>query len=250
MTIMREKNRKWGGTLTVSLEKIHADQPFCENHPGAKIGYYWKLLVQDEGVGMDAETLGKIFEPFFTTKIEASGTGLGLAMVYSMVKQHKGFIDVTSQPGKGSRFIVYLPEFKTVPEPEKKVAREKILKGEGLMLVIDDERIMRKIAVRALEKAGYTVIFAEDGEKGVELFKKHHKELKMVLLDMQMPKKSGKETFLEMKAIDPTVKVLLASGFRKDDRVEEILKQGVSDFIEKPYTFEQLTAAVHNVLAG
>jgi len=250
MTIMRGADQRWGGILTVSLEKIYADQVFCENHQGAEKGYYWKLSVQDEGVGMDSETVSKIFEPFFTTKMKTSGTGLGLSMAYSILKQHKGLMDVVSEPGKGSTFAVYLLEFKEMLAPKKKREEEEILKGEGLILVIDDEPIMRKIAVRVLEKAGYTVISAEDGEKGVELFRQHHQELKMVLLDMQMPKKSGKETYLEMKVINPSAKVLLASGSRKDERVEEILRLGVQDFIEKPYTFGQLARVVRKVLAA
>ncbi|MFC2155517.1 response regulator [Acidobacteriota bacterium] len=114
--------------------------------------------------------------------------------------------------------------------------------------MIDDEPIMRKIAIKIMEKAGYNVIFAENGEEGVELFKKRHRELKLVLLDMQMPKKSGRETYIEMREINPAVKVLLASGFQRDERVEAILRLGVDGFIEKPYTFGQLVKAVQKVI--
>lgn len=249
MTIMRKEGERWGGTLAISLDKMYADLDFCELHPGAVEGYYWKLCVQDEGIGMDADTVSRIFEPFFTTKMTGSGTGLGLSMVYNIVKQHKGVMEVLSEPGKGSSFIVYLAEYREMLAPVEKKKEEELLAGEGLILVIDDEPIMRKIAIKILEKAGYHVIFAEDGEKGVELFTQHHQELKLVLLDMQMPKKSGRETYIAMSEIDPAVKVLLTSGFQRDERVEAILRLGVDGFIEKPYTFGQLIKAIQKIMA-
>jgi PAS domain S-box-containing protein len=250
MTIMKKEGKRWGGALSVFIEKIYPDLDFFQGHPKAEEGYYWKFSVNDEGVGMDEETVAKIFEPFFTTKSKSSGTGLGLAMVYNIVMQHKGMMEVKSEPGKGTSFIVYLPEYRDVLGPQKTKKDEKIVAGEGLVLVIDDEPIMRKIAIKILEKAGYNVIYAEDGEKGVELFKKHHHDLKLVLLDMQMPKKSGRETYIEMREINPGVKVLLASGFQKDERVEAILRLGVDGFIEKPYTFGQLVKAMQNIIGA
>lgn len=247
MTIMKKEGQRWGGTLTVFIERIYSDFDFFQAHPEVEEGYYWKLSVNDEGVGMDADTVAKIFEPFYTTKAKSSGTGLGLSMVYNIVKQHNGTMDVQSEPGKGSSFIVYLPEFRDVLGPEKKKREDEIVAGEGLVLVIDDEPIMRKIAIKILEKAGYSVIYAEDGEEGLALFKKHHRDLKLVLLDMQMPKKSGKETYIEMRGVNPDVKVLLASGFQKDERVEAILRLGVDGFIEKPYTFGQLIKAIQGI---
>jgi CheY-like chemotaxis protein len=157
-------------------------------------------------------------------------------------------MDVISDPGKGSTFMVYLPQYREVFGPKRKKKEEEITAGEGLVLVIDDEPIMRKIAIKIMQKAGYNVIFAENGEEGVALFKKHHRELKLVLLDMQMPKKSGRETYIEMRGINPAVKVLLASGFQRDERVEAILRLGVDGFIEKPYTFGQLVKAVQKVI--
>lgn len=248
MTIMKGEGQPWGGLLTVSLDRFEPDQAFMENHPEAGDTRYWKLFVQDDGIGMDAGTLARIFEPFFTTKQKARGSGLGLSMVYSIVSQHKGFIEAVSGPHRGSTFTVYLPESEKPAMPTEPAKEESILSGNGLILVVDDEPIMRKIAIRALQKAGYQVISADDGEKGVEVFKQHHHKLRLVLLDMQMPKKSGKETYQEMRAINADVKVLLTSGFRKDERVEEVLGMGGVDFLEKPYSFEQLTKAVHHIL--
>ncbi len=120
--------------------------------------------------------------------------------------------------------------------------------GQKVVLVVDDEPIMRKIAVKVLQSAGYKVLYAEDGEEGLEVFKENKDEVQLVVLDMLMPKMSGKETYIEMKLIDPNVKVLLTSGFREDERVDDILKMGVEEFIEKPYTFTQLTQAVQKIL--
>lgn len=123
-------------------------------------------------------------------------------------------------------------------------------KGTGLVLVVEDEPIMRKIAVKVLNEAGYEVLIAEDGRKGIELFKKHHNDIKLVLLDMVLPKKSGKDVYIEMKKIKPDVKVLLNSGFRKDKRVKEVFKLGIKHFIEKPYTFDALTKAIQRAIKG
>lgn len=247
MTIMKKEGDRWGGRLTVSLERIYADSSFCRNHQEAEEGYYWKLGVKDEGVGISEKTICRIFTPFFTTK--NNGTGLGLAMVYNIIKQHKGFIEVYSEKNKGSAFNVYLPELVGEILEDKKTAKSlQKLKGSGLILVAEDEPIMRKVAVNILRSAGYDVIAAEDGEAALQLFKQHHRELKLVLLDMLMPRKSGKETYMDMKKIRPDMKVLLNSGFRKDDRVEEVLRLGIQDFVEKPYTKKQLLKAVHDII--
>ena len=249
MTIMRKKNAAWGGILTVTIEKIFADKYFCQVHPEAEERDYWLISVKDTGVGMDENTISKIFNPFFTTKETDQGTGLGLSMVYNTVKQHAGFIDVYSQKGLGSTFNTYLPVLERGAAAAELMRKKKTIpKGEGLILVVDDEEIMCDMAKAILNECGYKTIFAENGRLGVEIFKKQHKEIKAVLLDMSMPEMSGKEAFIKMKEIQPNVKVLLASGFRLDKRVDEVLKLGVKDFIQKPYTLEKLAAAVDRVV--
>ncbi|MCP4150061.1 MAG: AAA family ATPase [bacterium] len=251
MTIMRKKGqRHLGGKLTVSINKLYADAEFCRGRRDIKEGSYYKLSIKDEGIGMTEETISRVFEPFFTTKSSTKGSGLGLSMVYNIVKQHNGFTGIDSIPGKGTAFNVYFPELVGDSIQDKKnTVEENMAKGEGLILVIDDEPIMRKIAVKVLEDSGYEVIAAEDGEVGLETYKKHYKRVRLVLLDMLMPKMSGKETYIEMKKINPDIVVLLTSGFRDDERVDEVLSLGVSDFIEKPYTFAQLSKAVDKILA-
>jgi len=249
MTIMRNKNEQWGGELIVSIDSIFADKFFCKIHPEAKEEYYWMISIKDSGVGIDKETISKIFDPFFTTKDKDIGTGLGLSMVYNIIKQHHGFIDVYSEVGDGSTFNIYFPHLVEEDDDTKKeVEEEKIIKGEGLILVVDDEEIMRTVAKDILEECGYDVLVANNGKEGLESFEKHNNEIKAVMLDMVMPEMSGKEAFIKIKEIEPNVSVLLTSGFRKDQRVEDALSLGVKDFIQKPYTLEKLSEAVYRLL--
>jgi len=251
MTIMRKEGERYGGNLNISLEKVDADKYFCKlHHEAEEEENYWRISVQDTGIGMSAATLTNIFDPFFTTKIEGKGTGLGLAMVYNIVQRHKGFTDVYSQEGIGTTFHIYLPLLKddvieTIMSPQ-----EKVHKGEGLILVIDDEEIMRRTAKSILEECGYDIIMAENGEEGVEMYKKYKDKIKAVVLDMVMPKMSGKQTYIELTKINREIKVVLASGFRKDTRVESILKLGVKGFIQKPYTMAILANTIYKIIAS
>ena len=131
---------------------------------------------------------------------------------------------------------------------DKEKPLQQFVKGEGLVLVVDDEPIMRKIAVKVLKSSGYDVIAAEDGFKALEIFEKHHTDIKLVLLDLLMPKKSGKETYFEMRQIQPDANVLLVSGAKRDPRIKELLKSGVKGYIEKPYTFFRLSRVVHKLI--
>lgn len=249
MTFMRKDGAKYGGSLNISLEQVKTDKYFFKLHPETgKEEDYWEISVQDTGIGMKPQIVSKIFDPFFTTKEESEGTGLGLAMVYNIIKQHKGFIDVYSQDGIGTTFYIYLPILKHMTEEKKPKAEEKIPKGEGLILVVDDEEIMRQTAKSILEECGYDVILAENGEEAVTIYKTHHQNIKAVLLDMVMPKMSGKQAFIELIKINKKVKTLLASGFKKDSRVESILELGVNGFIQKPYGLIKLANSMNDVI--
>jgi PAS domain S-box-containing protein len=249
MTIMREAGL-WGGTLTIAIDKVVVDQLFQKRHPEAVGSAYWKVSVSDTGVGMDTKTAAKIFDPFFTTKEQGKGTGLGLAMVYNIIRQEQGFIDVYSEPGHGSTFNVYLPLLKR-QGVELAAVRDTLLaisRGDGLVLVVDDDDIVRKMAEDILQAIGYTVLTAANGREGVEMYQQHQNNIKGVLLDMAMPVMSGREAFLEMKKINPEVKVLLSSGFRQDERVEEILGLGVKAYLQKPYTIASLALTMKQVI--
>lgn len=247
MTIMRAAP-PWGGTLTVAIEKITVDPAFQKKHPEATGSSYWRVSVSDTGVGMDTKTAAKIFDPFFTTKEQGKGTGLGLAMVYNIVRQQQGFIDVYSELGLGSTFNVYLPVLIREGEAFSAAEAPAIVRGEGLILVVDDDELVRNMAVEALQAVGYTVFTATNGQEGIDLYRQHQDRIKAVLLDMAMPVMSGREAFIEMYKINPAVKVLLASGFRMDNRVEEILALGVKDFLQKPYTITSLASAIGKVI--
>jgi len=249
MTLMRKEGDKYGGNLNISLEQVKTDKYFFKLHPETgEEENYWEISVQDTGIGMKPQVVTKIFDPFFTTKEEGEGTGLGLAMVYNIIKQHKGFIDVYSQDGIGTTFYIYLPILKHKIEEKIHQAEEKIPGGEGLILVVDDEEIMRQTAKSILEECGYDVILAENGEEAVNIYKTQHQNIKAVLLDMVMPKMSGKQAFIELIKINKNVKTLLASGFKKDSRVESILQLGVKGFIQKPYGLIKLANSMYDVI--
>lgn len=248
MTIMRPEGQNPGGKLEISCDKLRADEHFCMTHPEARQIDYWRLSVRDTGIGMDGKTIAKIFVPFFTTKEKGRGTGLGLSMVYNLVRQHSGFIDVYSEPGLGTTFNVFLPVLyrKGVDVAQERAVE--IARGEGLILVVDDEEVLRHVARSILETCGYQVITAENGEEAVAVFRERHAEIRAVLLDMVMPKKSGDQAYLEMKKIDPNIKAILSSGFKQDERVNAILNSGIQSFIQKPYTMEKLSQTIANLL--
>lgn len=240
MTIMKGQGERQGGILTVSVDRIFADEHFCKTHPEAQVRHYWVLSVQDTGVGMPENILGKIFDPFFSTKEKGKGTGLGLSMVYKIVQQHDGFISVYSEEGHGSIFNVYLPVLASPQATAAEPVRSAMPKGDGLVLIVDDEKIVRLLAAAILKACGYSVNHAENGEKAVDIFRADHEKIKFVLLDMNMPVKAGRETFFEMKEIDANVKVILSSGFLRDEQIDELINHGALDFISKPYTMEAL----------
>jgi len=248
MTFMRQKEEPHGGKLIISVEKIIADKHFCKTRREAKEISYWKLSVGDSGVGIDNNTLSKIFIPFFSTKEKGRGTGLGLAMVYNIVHHFDGFIEVYSEVGTGSTFNLYLPVLSTDDMITRSIQKFLIPKGEGTILIVDDEDLVRSTAKSILTKCGYTVLTATNGENGVEIYNEYKHEIKAVLLDLVMPKKSGEKAYLEMKKINPQVKVLLSSGFRQDERVDLAISYGISGFIQKPYTLEKLSQAVYNLI--
>jgi CheY-like chemotaxis protein len=248
MTIMRSDSGRYGGKLNISLKKRRVDKYFRHLHAEAEEQEYWDISVSDTGVGMDQKTVAHIFDPFFTTKSESKGTGLGLAMVYNIIKQHKGFTEVYSQEKIGTTFHIYLPILKGEVFAEDVKEMGEIPQGEGCILVVDDEEVMRQTAQSILMECGYSVLLAENGAEAVNIFKKHKNKIKAVLLDMIMPKMSGKQTYIELAKIDKNVKVLLISGFKQDHRVESILELGVKSFIQKPFSLMTLANQTYQVI--
>ena len=213
----------------------------------AKPGNYVLLTVRDTGIGMDKETRERVFEPFFTTKGLASGTGLGTASAYGTIKGHGGYIDVDSEVGKGTTFSIYLPATEKMIE-QKDVLSDELVKGKGIILLVDDEEMVLEVGKELLDNLGYEVLLAENGQEALELYKKNQDKIDLVLLDMVMPVMGGGEAFDRMKEINTNVKVLLSSGYSIEGEAKEILERGCDAFIQKPFKLEQLSQKIKELL--
>src|ERR1017187_3817492 len=230
---------------------LHAENAELADAVGALVGVppglYAKLIVTDTGSGMDAKTMGRIFEPFFTTKDPGQGTGLGLASVYGIIKNHAGFIGVESEMGKGTTFTLLLPA------TERQVAEDKtpvavLQHGTGTILVVDDEAQIVKVCSRLLQKFGYEVLTAPGGKQAIELVRRFGTKISLVLLDMTMPEMSGRQTYETLQKIMPGIKVLLSSGRSIEGQAQELLDSGCDGFIQKPFDAVALSAKVQEIL--
>jgi len=241
---MREKGGEEGGRILVSLDKVKPDRGFLSRHPDVGPEPYWLLSVEDNGVGIPEEMLPKIFDPFFTTKGAGRGTGLGLAVVYNIIRQHSGFIDVVSSPGVGTIFNCFLPCLQDAAREKGAGKEQGPPRGEGVVLIVDDEAGMREVAGTILQELGYSVLLAEDGDEALGVFRERKDEIDMGLLDVIMPRRSGRQVYSEMKKIDPGVKVLFASGYWQDGGDEDLSSLDDAHFIQKPYTLQAIAEAV------
>jgi CheY-like chemotaxis protein len=205
--------------------------------------------VSDTGIGMDVKTRERIFEPFFTTKESGKGTGLGLAMVYGIVKQHGGHINVYSEPGKGTTFKIYLPLVKT-EEESKPAVPTPVRKGTETVLVAEDDVSVRKLTREVLEKAGYTVIVAEDGEDALHKFIENKDAIRLLVFDVIMPKKNGQEAFREIRKVKPDIKVIFLSGYTTDLLHKDWTMEEGMTFLPKPVSPNELARKVRDVLDG
>jgi nitrogen-specific signal transduction histidine kinase/ActR/RegA family two-component response regulator len=234
-----------GGRLIIETRNVTLSEEKARAALDLEAGQYVLLGVTDTGIGMGAETQRHLFEPFFTTKGE--GRGLGLAMVYSIVRRHGGAIHVYSEPGQGSTFKVYLPAASrsaedTVPEEVEVVG------GSESVLVVDDEEIVRQLLRRILERGGYTVLLATDGIEAEELYAERSTEIDLVVLDIIMPQASGWETYERLRENNPEVKVLLSSGHSENGLAQDILAAGARGFLQKPYDLHAVLRKVREVL--
>jgi PAS domain S-box-containing protein len=251
MTFMRNEDEKWGGTLDITISRFSPDAMFLTTNTNLKDMYYWRIEIKDTGVGISKENLLKIFNPFFTTKENGKGSGLGLSMVYNIIKQHEGHISVYSEPGKGTLFNVYLPVFEekiTVKTESTDKLNILQVRREGIILIIDDDESVSKTVKTMLEKCGYHAFIAADCVSGIDYFKNYFREISAVILDFSMPRFTGKEVFLELLKIDSEVKVLLTSGFGLDDRTTPLLDMGIKGFLKKPFTLEQLLESIDSIM--
>jgi two-component system, cell cycle sensor histidine kinase and response regulator CckA len=228
-----------GGEIYLETQNVVLDDAYVEPF-GLKPGNYVKISVTDTGTGMDEQTKQRLFDPFFTTKGMGRGTGLGLASAYGIVKNHDGFITVYSEKGYGSTFNIYLPvSGKAVLE--EKDALGDIVTGEGTILLVDDEDMILEVGKPLLERLGYQVLLARSGQEAVGVYQENRNRVDLVILDMIMPQMGGGETFDQLKAINPGVKVLLSSGYSINGRAQEILSRGCLGFIQKPFNLRELS---------
>lgn len=236
-----------GGKLTFKTSEITFDNKYCAKSTFDLIpGVYIHIEVLDTGVGIDSEIIDKIFDPFFTTKEQGKGTGLGLSASYGTIKQHKGEIKVNSEMDKGTCFHIYLPysENKTSEKTEKEIP----LTGTGCVLVVDDEEMIRTTLTAFLKDLGYKVISAKNGLEAVACYREHANEIDLVICDMIMPKMNGRDCFMEIKAINPDIRFIIASGFTQEEDILELKKHGLAGFIDKPFRKVQLSRIIAEVL--
>lgn len=238
-----------GGQFIFETKSIELDEDYCKTSSfEISPGQYIKIGFRDTGSGIPKENISKIFEPFFTTKKAGKGTGLGLAAVYGTVLDHNGAIEVYSETGVGTVFYIYL---KCVNEiPQELNINEKIVlhKGSGLILLVDDEEFIRLIGSSLLKKMGYSVILAENGFQAVEIFKERHEEIDLVVVDMVMPEMNGEETFYKLKELDKDIKIVISSGFSKQQSISRLMKDGLSGFISKPFRIADFSRLIKSLL--
>jgi len=236
------------GTLTIQTENVFLDQEYCRLNVEAKPGEHVMLSVSDTGSGMDRETVQHIFEPFYTTKELGRGTGLGLAMVYGIIKQHEGHITCCSELGKGTKFRIYLPAILSAPEEVAESVAEMPAFGTETLLLVDDEDALRNLGERILTKNGYTVISAANGVEALAVYAREKEKISLIILDLIMPAKGGKDCLHELLKIDPAVKVLIASGYSAGTSKKECVEMGAKGFVGKPFRIKDLLLQVRKTL--
>jgi PAS domain S-box-containing protein len=238
-----------GGKLSIETGNADLDEAYVGGHVGVKPGHYVMLSVSDTGVGMTPEVMERLFEPFFSTKEKDKGTGLGLSTVYGIVKQSDGDIWVYSEPGKGSTFKIYLPRVdEPLEERREKVMADELLRGSETILLVEDEEDVRKLALRVLERPGYKVLTARDGDEALIICEQFKDPIHLMLTDVVMPGMSGHELAKRLKSMHPKMKVLYMSGYTDNAIVlHGVLVEGVN-YIQKPFTVDALTKKVREVL--
>ncbi len=238
-----------GGKLTISTDVV-AHETLVPKFPEAVAEKYVAIRLEDNGMGMDEETRRRIFEPFFTTKEVGKGTGLGLSVVYGIMQSHRGFVDVISDLDEGTTFTIYFPVFEGILEETTQLeqSNEEISGGTDLVLIIEDEEMLRDLLRSMLESKGYGVLMARDGEEGVQTFQKNKDQIAVVLSDLGLPKLSGEEVVGFIRQIKPEVKVMIASGFIDHDVRSRLEEAGVKAFIQKPYKANEVLKGVRDAI--
>jgi two-component system cell cycle sensor histidine kinase/response regulator CckA len=243
-----------GGTLTIATATVDLDDDFVKPYHLAA-GRYQRIDVADNGAGMDEKTAQRIFEPFYTTRPMGEGTGLGLASVFGIIKKHQGIITVMSALGQGTTFSIYLPAARILQKPETveeikpaTVARNRLPRGSGTILVIDDEEYILNADKAMLTELGYEVLLADGGREAISIFDAHRDRIDLVILDLIMPDMGGEAVYDRIKDMRADVRVILSSGYSIEGQAESLLRKGCDGFIQKPYNLTQLAEKIKETL--
>lgn len=239
-----------GGRIAITTRSTSLGEEFCRANPDMKPGEYVQMIVSDSGHGMDSRTAARIFEPFFTTKRQGQGTGLGLAMVYGILKQHRGLVTCFSEPGRGTTFYLYWPVLRMEVDEREPSRHQKMIGGTETILLVDDDDAVRDLGRRILTRVGYTVLTATNGREGLEIFKRDRDRIALILLDLIMPEMGGKECLAELLNIDPHVKVVLATGYSSGQTGIDPVGIGARGLVKKPYDVVALLTAIRQTITS
>jgi two-component system, cell cycle sensor histidine kinase and response regulator CckA len=239
-----------GGKLTIETANVDFDDDYRAAHPYVKPGRKVMLAMSDTGCGMSEEVKDHLFEPFYTTKQKGRGTGLGLATIYGVVKQSGGNIEVYSEPGKGTAFKIYLPAIEEIPQQLEieKPASSSMLKEEVTILLVEDERIVREIAVKMLERLNYDVLHASNGNEALEIAQNYSGVIDLLITDVVMPGMNGRELSERLQQMRPDIKVLFTSGYTENSIAHHGIIEKDLSFIGKPYSSRQLAKKIRQLL--
>ncbi len=237
-----------GGKLVFETRNASVTAEHAKEHLGMEPGEYVMLLISDTGHGMAKDVLERVFEPFFTTKKPGEGTGLGLSMVYGIVKGHGGYITCYSEVGVGTIFKIYVPVFRDGEVSVGEKARKEPEGGTETILLVDDEEPVRDLGGKLLSHVGYRVLTACNGVEALQVYRENREEIALVILDLIMPEMDGKHCFRELLRINPDVKVLISSGYSSRGPVDEVIRNGARGFVEKPYKVNDLLRSIRTIL--
>jgi signal transduction histidine kinase/ActR/RegA family two-component response regulator len=239
-----------GGALTIGIETVWIDESYLVTHPEAHVGKFVRLRVTDTGTGMDHTTLAHIFEPFFTTKEIGKGTGLGLATVYGIVKQHDGWLEVASEPGRGTTFDIFFPAGNEMAAAKQEVvAAPPVVGGTETILIVEDEPVLREMACDILTTCGYEVLEALSGKDALNVWDKNTRRIDLLLTDMRMPEGvSGVELAEKLLAAQPGLKIIFTSGYTANEISPEVITRTRAHFLQKPYSHASLAKAIRDCL--
>jgi PAS domain S-box-containing protein len=238
-----------GGSLTMELEHLTLAEAAAPPLPDMAAGEWILLAVSDTGTGISPEDLARVFEPFFTTKARGEGTGLGLAQVYGIVKQHGGFIDLVSTEGEGSTFKIYLPAHKVEDALEPALADDYVAEGGGeTILVVEDDENTREAVCEILKALNYHAMPAANGAEALQMFERRQDEIALVISDMVMPEMTGSKLYMKLREMKPDIKMVIITGYPFEEQDRELLSQGIVSWIQKPFVMEQIATAIREAL--